>query len=138
MAFLNKIYEYQGTIRKEGTCEMSRTTYLILPDLKIVKLQLIFSHKHSQAVLELTCFNYCACVIDSFNLLHLRRQHFVGGQGSKIGQICQQIVIKNFRQKRDGVKNHKNLPTSSMDGPLHIAIEQKALCMICGVIHKLC
>ena len=29
--------------------------------------------------------------------IHLRRQHFLGGRGQKIGQNCQRIVVKNCR-----------------------------------------
>ena len=73
---------------------MSRTTYLILPDLKIVKL--FFSRKHAQAVLEITCFNHCACVIDSFNL----RDHTF-----KTSVFCRGV----------GVKNWPNLLTDSIE-----------------------
>ena len=50
--------------------------------------------------------------------IHLRRRHFLGGEGSKIGQICRRIVVKNCRRRGVGVKNCENLPTSLMDGPL--------------------
>ena len=39
----------------------------------------------------------------------LRRRHFLGGRGSKKGQIC--------RREGIGVKNRENLSPSLMDGP---------------------
>ena len=31
--------------------------------------------------------------------IHLRRRHILGGEGSKIGQICRRIVVKNCRRR---------------------------------------
>ena len=39
------------------------------------------------------------------------------GEGSKIGQICQQIVIKSCQRRGVEFKNGENLPTSLMDDP---------------------
>ena len=39
--------------------------------------------------------------------IHLRRRHSLGGEGSKICQICQRIVVKNYRRQGVGVKNHE-------------------------------
>ena len=44
--------------------------------------------------------------------IHLRRRHVLGGEGSKIGQICRRIVVKNCRRRGLGIKNRENLPTS--------------------------
>ena len=40
-------------------------------------------------------------------------------EGSKIGQNCRRIVLKNCRHGRGGVKNPEKLPTSFMDGPIY-------------------
>ena len=50
--------------------------------------------------------------------IHKRRRQLGGGKGSKIGQNCRLIVLKNGRHREGGVKNPENLPTSFMDGPL--------------------
>ena len=47
-----------------------------------------------------------------YGTIHLRRRHVLGGEGSKIGQICRRIVVKNCRRRGVGVKNRENLPTS--------------------------
>ena len=44
--------------------------------------------------------------------IHLRRRHFLGGEGSKIYQICRRIVVKITDGGGVGVKNRENLPTS--------------------------
>ena len=41
----------------------------------------------------------------SLGTIQLRRRHFLGGKGSKIGQICQQIVVKNCRQEEGRGQN---------------------------------
>ena len=61
-----------------------------------------------------------------------------GGGVKNWSNLLTDSCKKLLTERGGGVKNCKKLPTSSMDSPLHIAIEQKALCMICGVIHKLC
>ena len=38
--------------------------------------------------------------------IHLRRRHVLGGEGSKIGQICQRIVVKNCQ--REGGRGQKS------------------------------
>ena len=50
--------------------------------------------------------------------IHLRCPHFLGEERSKIGQSCRRIVVKKTGE--GGVKNHKNLPTSWMNGPLFL------------------
>ena len=40
-------------------------------------------------------FKVCTNV---YGTIHLRRWHVLGGEGSKICQICQQIVLKNCRR----------------------------------------
>ena len=40
------------------------------------------------------------------------------GEGSKIGQNCQQIVLKILQPGHGGGGGCKKLPTSFMDGPL--------------------
>ena len=47
-----------------------------------------------------------------YGTIHLRRRLVLGGEGSKIGQICRRIVVKNCRRRGVGVKNRENLPTS--------------------------
>ena len=37
---------------------------------------------------------------------------FLGGEGSKLCQICQRRVVKNCRREGGRVKNRENLPTS--------------------------
>ena len=64
--------------------------------------------------------------------IHLRRRHVLGGEGSKIGQICWRIVVKNCRWRGVGVKNSENLPTSLMDGPLKAEWNAAAMqCFYC-------
>ena len=53
----------------------------------------------------------------TYGIIHVRIWHFLRGEGSKIGQICQWIIVKNCRRREVGVKNRENLPTSLMDGP---------------------
>ena len=36
-------------------------------------------------------------------------------KGSKIGQICQRIIVENWQRRGAGVKNSQNLPTSYID-----------------------
>ena len=38
-------------------------------------------------------------------------------EGSKIGQNCHGIVLKNWRHRGGGLKNPEILPTSFLDGP---------------------
>ena len=38
--------------------------------------------------------------------IHLRRRHVLGGEGSRIGQICRQIVLKTCR--REGGRGQKS------------------------------
>ena len=40
--------------------------------------------------------------------INLERQHFLGGRGKKIGQICRRKRVGG----RGGVKNRENTPTS--------------------------
>ena len=49
------------------------------------------------------------------------------GKGSKIGQICRQIVVKTANARGVGVKNLKNLLTSLMDGPFNIRNDAKSI-----------
>ena len=37
--------------------------------------------------------------------IHLRRRHVLGGEGSKICQICRRIIVKNCR--REGGRGQK-------------------------------
>ena len=37
--------------------------------------------------------------------IHLRRRHFLGGEGSKICQICGWIVLKNCQQEGSSINN---------------------------------
>ena len=37
-------------------------------------------------------------LIDLFGTIHLRRRHVLGGEGSKICQLCRWIVLKNCRR----------------------------------------
>ena len=41
----------------------------------------------------------------TFGTIHLRRRHVSGGKGSKICQICWQIVLKHCHNRGVGVKN---------------------------------
>ena len=38
----------------------------------------------------------------------LRRRHSLGGKGSKIGQICRRIVVKNCRRRGVRIKNREH------------------------------
>ena len=59
---------------------------------------------------------HCAAV--KKGAVHKRRPKLGGGKGSKIGQYCQRMVLKNCRNEGGGGgKNPEKLPTSFMDGP---------------------
>ena len=45
--------------------------------------------------------------------MNLRHQHFLAGEGPKICQICQRIVVRNCQREGVGVKNYENLTTSN-------------------------
>ena len=53
------------------------------------------------------CDSYLHVVLGT---IHLRRQQFLGGEGSKIGQICRRIVVKKL--PTGGARGRKKLPTS--------------------------
>ena len=43
-----------------------------------------------------------------YGTIHLRRRHFLGGEGSKIDQICRRLVVKHCRREGDrGQKSWK-------------------------------
>ena len=52
-----------------------------------------------------------------FGAVQKRHQQLVGGEGSKIGQNCRLIVLKNCWQGGGGVKNPEKLPSLFMDAP---------------------
>ena len=57
-------------------------------------------------------------------VVHKRRR-----KGSKIGQNCRRIVLKNCRHGGGGVKNPEKLPTSFMNGPLEYLVTQAKIIM---------
>ena len=75
--------------------------------------------KHIPWIFLKKCRNYAnVWLIQKINLgtIHLRRRHFVGGRGQNLPTDSSK---KNCRREGIVVKNHKNLPTSWMDGSLH-------------------
>ena len=69
--------------------------------------------------------------------VHKRCRQLGGGEGSKIGQNCQRIVLKTADVGEGGVKNPEKLSMLFMDGPILYNISSVTnidwpfVCIIC-------
>ena len=80
-------------------------------------------HYIREQILKFSIEQLCFTLLSKFwmfdwsGTVHLKRQHFLGGERSKTCQIRTLIVIKTANSSGVRVKNQKNLPMSLMDVP---------------------